>query len=436
MRGAWVGVMLVLAAAPADAADGTLGTGGTLGTDGTLGTGGTHEIVWTPPTVLPIRGPRFAPVTLDAYLALGHPPSYVSAELARHFADKDPTLRALLHLFAYGVYAEQAMEALLEAAEQGRFFALFDRFVQSRLTFAGPVDLSRLGREVGLDGARLDEALASRRHRGEVERLLREARATGHRPPELLVNGRRLSPWSGEEAIGRGIAEARIRAEELLADGVPLSQLYERMVELDEEVPFLPVSQIDPLARGTSKRLSIDLTGAPLRGATTAPITIVLWANFACMQCAEVAAALKRLDAAHPGMVRLGWKHFPSPYRMAIGQTAAEYAAAAHAQGRFWPLYDLAMASHLVPSRVSRSELDRLGAAARVDGSRLELEIDSGRARAAVERDSVEARRLGVPTAGSIAVNGIPIAGAPSYELLERLVAAELDAGVLERLRR
>jgi len=132
----------------------------------------------------------------------------------------------------------------------------------------------------------------------------------------------------------------------------------------------------------------------------------------------------------------VAWKHFPSPYRAAIGEVAAEYAAAAQAQGRFWPLYDLAMASHLVPARVSRSELDRLGAQARLDEARLRQEIDSGRARAVVERDAEEARRLGVPTAGSVAVNGIPVAGAPSYELLDRLVAAELDAGVLERLHR
>ncbi|HEX8951876.1 MAG TPA: thioredoxin domain-containing protein, partial [Polyangia bacterium] len=298
--------------------------------------------------------------------------------------------------------------------------------------FATTADVARLGREAGLDGDRLDEALASHRHRADVERLQRDARQSGHHPPELLVNGRRVSPWSGDETIGRAIAEAHQRADELLADGVPLSQLYDRLVELDEEVPFV----IDPLSRGTHKRLPIELAGAPIRGPASAPVTVVLWANFACMQCAEVAAALKRLDEAHPGMLRVVWKHFPSPYRAAIGETAAEYAAAAHAQGRFWPLYDLAMASHLVPARVSRSELDRLGAQARLDEARMRLEIDSGRARATVERDAEEARRLGVPTAGSVAVNGIPVAGAPSYELLDRLVAAELDAGVLDRLRR
>ena len=420
MRMVVAGVALMLAATSARAADGTVATGAS------------HEVVWTPPTLVPVRGPRFAPVTIDAYVSLLHPQSYASAEQARRWVERDPGARAVLHLSAYGAPAELAMEALLEAADEGRFFALFDRLLQSRVVFATSDDVARLGREAGLDGDRLDEALASHRHRADVERLQRDARASGHHPPELLVNGRRVSPWSGDETIGRAIAEAHQRADELLADGVPLSQLYDRLVDLDEEVPFV----IDPLSRGTHKRLSIDLTGAPVRGAASAPVTVVVWANFACMQCAEVAAALKRLDEAHPGMLRVAWKHFPSPYRAAIGQTAAEYAAAAHAQGRFWPLYDLAMASHLVPARVSRAELDRLGAQAKLDEVRMRQEIDSGRARAAVERDAEEARRLGVPTAGSVAVNGIPVAGAPSYELLDRLVAAELDAGVLERLRR
>src|SRR6266404_1793685 len=111
MRTLWVGVVFLLAASPARAADDTLGT---------LDTGNSHEVVWTPPVAVPIRGPRFAPVTLDAYVALGHPPSYASAELARRWVERDPGVRAVLHLFAYGIPAEQALEALLEAFEQGR----------------------------------------------------------------------------------------------------------------------------------------------------------------------------------------------------------------------------------------------------------------------------------------------------------------------------
>lgn len=419
---AWVAGVVLLLAAPAARAG-----------DQALATGESHEVVWTPPSTVPVRGPRFAPVTLDAYVSLGHPPSYAAAEQARRWVERDASVRAVLHLYAYGAAAEEAMEALVEASAEGRFFALFDALVQARASFAAPVDLARIGRQAGLDGARLDEALATHRHRSEVERLQRQARNASHHPPELLINGRRVSPWSGDEAIGHAIAEARARAEELLADGVPPSQLYDRIVELDEEVPFV----LDPTtAPSPQKRLTIDLSAAPLRGPPNAPVTVVLWASFACPQCAEVAAALRRIDHDHPGLVRVAWKHFPSPYRAATGETAAEYAAAAQEQGRFWALYDLAMASRLGPARMSRRELDRLGAQAGVDETRLLRALDSGRPRAAVERDSDEARRLGVPTAGSVAVNGVPVAGAPSYELLERLVAAELDAGVLDRLRR
>src|SRR6185312_7714629 len=227
MRMVAVGVVVLLAAAGARAADGTVATGAS------------HEVVWTPPTLVPVRGPRFAPVTVDAYVSLLHPQSYASAEQARRWVERDPGVRAVLHISAYGVPAELAMEALLEAADQGRFFALFDRLLGSRVITLDAADLGRLGRDAGLDGDRLDDALATHRHRADVERLQHEARVSGHHAPELLVNGRRVSPWSGDETIGRAIAEAHQRADELLADGVPLSQLYDRIVELDEEVPFV-----------------------------------------------------------------------------------------------------------------------------------------------------------------------------------------------------
>jgi protein-disulfide isomerase len=400
--------------------------------DGTLTTGAAHEVVWTPPTALPIRGPRFAPVTLDVYVALGHLPSYAAAELARHAAERAGDVRVILHPFGFGPPSELALEALLEAADQGRFWPLFDRLTQTRAVGFSTIELERIGREAGLDGPELATALATHKQREAVRRLRADTRPSEHHPPELLVNGRRVSPWSGEEAIVRAVTEARSRAQELLDEGVPLSQLYERLVERDEEVPFV----IDPLGRASHKRISVDVAGAPVRGPAGAPITIITFSNLACVPCAELAASLQKLQAAYPGLVRVVWKNLPSPYRSAIGETAAEYAVAAEAQGRFWELYDAAMSTRLQPARASAVELERLVHGVGIDSLRLHAEIVSGRARAIVDRDAEEARRLGVPTAGSVVVNGIPIAGAPSYELLERLVTQELDTGVLDRLRR
>lgn len=400
--------------------------------DGTLATGAAHEVVWTPPTTLPIRGPRFAPVTLDVYVALGHLPSYAAAELARHAAERNGDVRVILHPFGFGPPSELALEALMEAADQGRFWPLFDRLTQARAVGFGAIELERLGREAGLDGPTLATALATHKQREAVKKLRADSRPSEHHPPELLVNGRRVSPWSGEEAIGRAVVEARGRAHELLDEGVPLAQLYEQLLERDEEVPFV----LDPLGRASHKRISVDLGAAPVRGPAGAPVTIVTFGNLACVPCAELAASLRKLQAAYPNLVRVAWKNLPSPYRSAIGETASEYAVAAAAQGHFWELYDAAMSTKLQPARASALELERLANAAGLDGMRLHAELVSGRARAVVEHDAEEARRFGVPTAGSVVVNGIPVAGAPSYELLERLVTQELDTGVLDRLHR
>ncbi len=397
------------------------------GADDTLQTGAEHEVVWAPATAVPVRGPRFAPVTIDVYVALGHLPSYATAEMARHAAEHASDVRVILHAFSFGPPSELALEALLEAADQGRFWPLFDRLTQTRATGFAPIELERLGREAGLDGARLAAALATRKQREPLRRLRANVRANDHHPPELLVNGRRVSPWSGEEAVTRAVNEARVRAQELLDEGVPLSQLYDRILERDEEVPFV----IDPLGRASHKRISVDTTNAPSRGPANAPITIVTFGNLACMSCAELAASLQKLQATYPALVRVVWKNLMSP-----DAQVAELAVAAAAQGRFWELHDLAMKTRLTPTHARLAALERLASTVGIDPVRLHAEIVSGRVREILDHDAEEARHIGVPTSGSVVVNGIPVAGAPSYELLDRLVTQELDTGVLDRLRR
>jgi protein-disulfide isomerase len=416
----WVGLLVALAGAQA------------LAADGTLPTSATHEIVWVPPTSIPIRGPRFAPVTIDAFVALGHPPSSGTLEMARRAVERGHgDVRLVLHLFTFGQPSfELSSEAALEAAVQARFWPFIDRLARERAALPGLPELVEIGRDAGLDVERLSAALVDRRHRALAERLSQESRTLNHHPPELLVNGRRVSPWSGDDAIARAIADARLRARQLLDEGVPLTQLYERVVEGDEEMAFVG----DPLARPTRHRVAIDLSSAPLRGPTTAPVTIVLFANFACLSCAETAAMLKRVVDAHPGLVRLCWKNFPPPYTSSIGLVAAEVAEAAQVQGRFWALYDLAFKSRMQAARLSRTELVQLAAQAGMDVPRLERELAAGAYRPAVEREREEARRIGVPTAGSVLVDGVPVI-APSLEVVQRLVDSELDTGVLERLK-
>jgi protein-disulfide isomerase len=285
--------------------------------------------------------------------------------------------------------------------------------------------LVRIGREVGLDGERLQRVLDEHTHRETIEALFRDAQNRGHSAGELVVNGRRSSVWTSEEGLASNVEDGRRRARVLTDGGAPLSRVYDLLTGAPVEEPSEPAKK---------KRVQPDLDGAPARGPSLAPVTIVVWSNLACVGCADVSLAVKKLREAHPGLVREVWRDFVPSYAStgSIDAQAAELGLAAAAQGRFWELHDRVMAARSGSLRRLRAELDALAKAAGVDLA--EVQHASPSLRATVDKETVEARRLGVPFAPSLIVNGLVLVGMTPYERLERVVRAELDRGLLDRL--
>jgi protein-disulfide isomerase len=389
-----------------------------------LTTDGTHEIRHIPAPPYPVRGPRFAPVTVDLYFSFGHSPSAVGAELARRAVEnaRAQDVREVLRLAPPGPISNSAAgelgaEALIEAEAQGRAFPFLDRFLHERAAL-NAAELVRAGVDAGLDGEKLAAALADHRHTAEVERRTKEASQAGHAAGELLINGRRSSVWVNEEGLSATIQEARKRAQALLDSGVPLGRLYDAMVQPEEPRP----------PEKPRVRLVADLAGAPMRGAPTAPITIVVFSNLACSACSDAADVLRRLREAWPGRIREVWLNHVPAYLSgtSIDMAAAELAAAATAQGKFWALHDAVLRLQ----RRGRAELEAAARDAGVDLSRR----DSAAEKRQVAHDLFEGRRLGVPIAPSLFVNGVLFAGMPQLERLDRAVRAELQRGLLDRL--
>lgn len=85
----------------------------------------------------------------------------------------------------------------------------------------------------------------------------------------------------------------------------------------------------------------IDIQDAHRKGPEDAPVTIVMWSNFACPFCKLAHATMRELQLAYPNDLRFVFKHNPLTERFARAEHAAIVAEAAGEQGRFWEMHDL-----------------------------------------------------------------------------------------------
>jgi len=83
---------------------------------------------------------------------------------------------------------------------------------------------------------------------------------------------------------------------------------------------------------------SIDASDSPSRGPSTAPVTIVEWADFECPHCRHAAPILEKAVEKHPGKVRLVYKFYPLQAHV-HGESGARAAVAAMKQGKFWEMH-------------------------------------------------------------------------------------------------
>jgi protein-disulfide isomerase len=384
--------------------------------------GSTAEVRIAPPSLLPVRGPRYAKVTVDVYLAAPFGTTSAEAEqIARRLLERGD-LRVVYHFTGTSSPASQGyLELLVEAQREERLFPVLDALL-ARVSDArplGPDELARVGGDGGLVVEEVAAALADHRHREQAYRMLSAARATGRAGNQILVNGVAANLRSTDRDLLQLVAQQKQRAQQLLDEGVPLTRIYER---LTHETP----------AEGDRHRLSVDLEGAPARGPRVAPVTIVLFSGFVCGSCTRMHALLRRIDERFPQQIRLVWKHLPTS---TDGTRAAEFAAAAEAtQGAFWNFYDLALKNGLPTWKLDRDALLRHTRAAGLDVALIDAQVERGQYRELVQHDVDEAHRIGIHQPGTTLVNGMIVNPNLSPEQYEQIVGREIERGLLSRL--
>ena len=176
-------------------------------------------------------------------------------------------------------------------------------------------------------------------------------------------------------------------------------------------------------------RAQFDLTVDPgmVKGAATAPVTIVEFSDYQCPYCKSVQSSLARILAEYNGRVRLIFKDFPLPVHTAA-RPAHQAARCAAASGKFWPYHDRLFASQ---PRFDRESLITYAVAVGIDSETFARCVDEARFASAVERDVAEARALGIRQTPTFLINDRPLVGAQSVEAFR----GAIDEALRERRR-
>ncbi len=168
-------------------------------------------------------------------------------------------------------------------------------------------------------------------------------------------------------------------------------------------------------------RKKVEATG-PTRGAADAQVTIVVFADFECPYCSRSAQTVERVLAAYPGKVRLVYRHYPLSFHKKA-PLAAEAAACANEQGRFWEYHDALYANQ---DALDPTALKAHAAALDLDGPKFESCLESGRMKAVVDRDMAAGEKAGVKGTPAYFINGVVLSGAQPEEEFKKLIDAEL----------
>ena len=173
-------------------------------------------------------------------------------------------------------------------------------------------------------------------------------------------------------------------------------------------------------------RAKLDLSGAPVRGPASAPVTIVEFSDFHCPFCRQVQPVLLQIRQKYGYRIRLVYKDMPIDGLHPQARGVAEAARCAAEQGRFWEFHDKVYAG--APDG-SAATLQRYAADAGVDLTQFEACRASRKHQAGVQRDVQEGTDLGITGTPGFFVNGRFLSGSQPLEVFSQIIDEELSPG-------
>jgi len=169
-------------------------------------------------------------------------------------------------------------------------------------------------------------------------------------------------------------------------------------------------------------RLRVAEEGAAAKGPTDAPIQIVEFSDFECPYCLRVFPTVTEILNTYGNRVRFAYRHYPLPNHP-NARPAAEAAACANEQGKFWPYHDRLFAT---PGKLSGVDLKQHAVELGLEAAAFNACVDSRKYQKQVDADMAAGEAAGVTGTPAFFINGRPLYGAMPFEAFKQIIDEEL----------
>jgi protein-disulfide isomerase len=296
---------------------------------------------------------------------------------------------------------------------------------------------------------------------GEIDDWIKEKlfeNATADRNPSRLyeIRKRAFEQMAGEQALDAAAAQAGKDRDTLLREEIEkraavsdaeVQAFYEQHKERYGDRTF---EQLEPsirrqLEQQKRQRAAEDYVGGlrqaagfesvleaprfeitgdgPSRGPADAPVTLVEFSDYQCPFCKNAEQMVEQVLQRYPTQVRFVYRHFPLDNIHPQARGAAEAAACAGAQGKFWDYHKVLF--HRSP-KLEEEQLKDYATSAGLDRAAFDSCLASDAQLAAVDADVEAGRAIGVAGTPAFYVNGLPVTGARGADQLAAVIDGEL----------
>jgi protein-disulfide isomerase len=222
------------------------------------------------------------------------------------------------------------------------------------------------------------------------------------------------------------------QANQARLQGAPLEQVKQpiRAYLTQERMQGIRAQYIDSLRAKTSvaimleaPRQTVSAANSPSKGPKSAPIEMIEFSDFQCPFCLRADPTVQEVLKTYGDKVRFVYRNYPLPNHPAA-RPAAEAAACANEQGKFWPYHDLLFAN---PSKLSDADLKQHASALGLNTAQFNSCVDTHKPKGLIDADVKAGEEAGVNGTPAFYINGRMISGAQPFDVFKKIIDEELQ---------